>query len=92
MPQLALAVDEALSNVIRHAYKNRCGCEVALDCQAYADCLEFTFADQGESADPGKFFGRPLDEAALDRNLERALTQVESGLDAYSSAHLSAKP
>jgi serine/threonine-protein kinase RsbW len=62
---IALAVDEAVSNVIRHAYKNRCDQEIELNCQAQADCLEFTFIDHGESADPAKFCGQPLDEVAL---------------------------
>ena len=62
---IALAVDEALSNVIRHAYKNRCDQEIELHCQAQAGCLEFTFVDHGESADPAKFCGQPLDEVAL---------------------------
>jgi len=62
---IALAIDEALSNVIRHAYKNRCDQEIELHCQAHADCLEFIFVDRGESADPAKFCGQPLDEVAL---------------------------
>src|SRR4029077_15373065 len=45
---VALAVDEALSNIIRHAYKNRCDQEIELNCLAHADCLEFSFADRGE--------------------------------------------
>jgi anti-sigma regulatory factor (Ser/Thr protein kinase) len=62
---LVLAIDEALSNVIRHAYKNRCDQEIDLDCQAREDCLEFTFTDRGESADPAKFCGQPLNEVSL---------------------------
>ncbi len=62
---IALAIDEALSNVIRHAYKNRCDQEIELNCQAHADCLEFIFTDCGESADPAKFCGQPLDAVAL---------------------------
>jgi serine/threonine-protein kinase RsbW len=62
---IALAIDEALSNVIRHAYKNRRDQEVELFCQARMDCLEFTFVDRGESADPAKFCGQPLDDVAL---------------------------
>ena len=62
---ITLAVDEALSNVIRHAYKNRCDQEIELNCQAQSDCLEFTFVDCGEAADPSRFCAQPLDEAAL---------------------------
>ncbi|HEV2499038.1 MAG TPA: ATP-binding protein [Terriglobia bacterium] len=62
---ITLAVDEALSNVIRHAYKNRCDCEVELNCQAHTDCLEVTFVDRGEPADPSRLCAQPLDEVAL---------------------------
>jgi anti-sigma regulatory factor (Ser/Thr protein kinase) len=62
---ITLAVDEALSNVIRHAYKNRCDQEIELNCQAHSDCLEFTFVDCGEPADPSRFCSQPLDESAL---------------------------
>jgi anti-sigma regulatory factor (Ser/Thr protein kinase) len=62
---ITLAVDEALSNVIRHAYKNECNHEIELNCQAEADCLEFTFIDRGEPADPARICAGPLDEVAL---------------------------
>jgi serine/threonine-protein kinase RsbW len=63
--KITLAVDEALSNVIRHAYKNECNHEIELNCQAEADCLEFTFIDRGEPADPARICAQPLDEVAL---------------------------
>lgn len=62
---ITLAVDEALSNVIRHAYKNRCDQEIELNCQGHSDCLEFSFVDRGEAADPSRFCAQPLDEIAL---------------------------
>ena len=62
---ITLAVDEALSNVIRHAYKNRCDQEIELNCQAHSDSLEFSFVDRGEAADPSRVCARPLDEIAL---------------------------
>jgi len=62
---VALAVDEALSNIIRHAYKNRCDQEIELNCVAHADCLEFSFADRGEAADLSRLCAQPLDESAL---------------------------
>jgi len=62
---ITLAVDEALSNVIRHAYKNRCDQEIELNCQAKSDCLEFTFVECSEAADPSRFCSQPLDGSAL---------------------------
>jgi anti-sigma regulatory factor (Ser/Thr protein kinase) len=62
---ITLAVDEALSNVIRHAYRNECNHEIELNCQAQADSLEFTFVDRGEPADPARICAQPLDEVAL---------------------------
>lgn len=63
--RISLAVDEALSNVIRHAYKNQCDQEIEVHCQECADCLEFIFVDRGEEADPTRFCSQPLDEIAL---------------------------
>jgi serine/threonine-protein kinase RsbW len=62
---VAHAVDEALSNIIRHAYKNRSDREIELSCQAHADCLEFIFVDRGEPADRAKICAQPLDDTAL---------------------------
>lgn len=63
--KITLAVDEALSNVIRHAYNNECNHEIELDCQAQPDCIEFTFIDRGKPADPARICAQPLDEVAL---------------------------
>jgi serine/threonine-protein kinase RsbW len=62
---ITLAVDEALSNIIRHAYKNQCDHEIELNCQAQEDFLEFTFLDRGEPADLSRICAQPLDKAAL---------------------------
>lgn len=73
---ITLAVDEALSNVIRHAYKNECNHEIELDCQARSDCLEFTFIDRGEPADPARICAQPLDEVALGGRGTHLIRQV----------------
>jgi len=62
---VTLAVDEALSNTIRHAYKNRHDQEIELSCQAGADHLEFTLVDRGEPPDPARICGQPLNEVSL---------------------------
>jgi anti-sigma regulatory factor (Ser/Thr protein kinase) len=60
-----LAVDEALANVIRHAYKNRYDQEIELNCRIGADQMEFTILDQGESPDPARICVQPLNDESL---------------------------
>jgi serine/threonine-protein kinase RsbW len=64
------SVDEALANVIRHAYKGQGGLPIELTCRRLL-CgpeskttrgLEVVLADSGEKPDPKKLRGRPLDE------------------------------
>jgi anti-sigma regulatory factor (Ser/Thr protein kinase) len=62
---VTLAVDEALANVIRHAYKNRNDREIELDCQVSADQLVFRLLDQGEPPDPARICGQPLNDVSL---------------------------
>ncbi|HEX7195185.1 MAG TPA: ATP-binding protein [Chthoniobacterales bacterium] len=64
------SVDEAVANVIRHAYKGRPGLPITLSCRklwcgkdANLMCgLEILLEDSGEAADPKKLQGRPLEE------------------------------
>jgi anti-sigma regulatory factor (Ser/Thr protein kinase) len=60
-----LALDEALANVIRHAYKNRYDQEIELDCQVNADQIVFRLLDQGEPPDPARICGQPLNDISL---------------------------
>jgi anti-sigma regulatory factor (Ser/Thr protein kinase) len=62
---VTLAVDEALANIIRHAYKNRYDRQIELNCQAGNDQIEFTLLDQGEPPDPARICGQPLDDVSL---------------------------
>jgi anti-sigma regulatory factor (Ser/Thr protein kinase) len=62
---VTLAVDEALANVIRHAYKNRYDQEIELDCQVSADRMVFRLLDQGEPPDPARICGQPLNDVSL---------------------------
>ena len=59
---IIVAVDEALTNIIRHAYHNRHGEPIGLVCQRRDDGLEFILTDRGEPVDPAKLHGRPLGE------------------------------
>src|SRR5271167_829769 len=63
--EVTLAIDEALANVIRHAYKNHYDREIELNCRAGADQLEFTLIDRGEPVDPARICAQPLDEVSL---------------------------
>ncbi len=63
--EITLALDEALANIIRHAYKNRYDQEIELNCQTGADQMEFTLLDWGEPPDPARICGQPLDEVSL---------------------------
>ena len=59
---VTLALDEAVANVIRHAYKNRNDQEMELDCQAESDRIVFKLLDGGEAPDPDRICGKPLDD------------------------------
>ena len=61
----ALAIDEALANIIRHAYKSRDDQAIHLNCETSPDCLEFTLFDQGEPPDPAKICSVPFNDELL---------------------------
>jgi anti-sigma regulatory factor (Ser/Thr protein kinase) len=63
--EVTLAVDEALANVIRHAYGNCSDRKIEFECLVNEEQMEFTLLDQGEPPDPAKICGQPLDEFAL---------------------------
>ena len=67
---VTLAVDEAVANIIRHAYDCRRDQPIEVRCRrlpAHAAgrgraALEFLLVDRGRSADPAELQGRPLDQ------------------------------
>ena len=67
---LTRAVDEALANVIRHAYANRPGQPIELQCsrvteraaEKHGPALEIVMVDRGVSVTRKKFCGRELDD------------------------------
>jgi len=58
--QITLAIDEALTNVIRHAYHNRRDGPIELECVENGEGLEITLLDQGDAPDPAKICARQL--------------------------------
>src|SRR5262249_39260621 len=64
------AVDEAITNIMRHSYKNRPGKPIELHVKRIGqrpasgrgDGLEVLLCDQGPAVDPAKMRGRRLDE------------------------------
>lgn len=59
---LALAIDEAASNVIRHGYDNRHDCQLALEIRSFPDRLEFILEDSGRKVCPEDIRPRDLNE------------------------------
>jgi anti-sigma regulatory factor (Ser/Thr protein kinase) len=67
LSQIVLALDEALSNVIRHGYAGASGHPILLDLSPSnhpqrGDGVEIVIRDFGRQTDPERICGRPLDE------------------------------
>jgi anti-sigma regulatory factor (Ser/Thr protein kinase) len=62
---VTLAIDEALANVIRHAYKSRHDQKIEFECLVDDQKMEFTLLDQGEAPDPTRICAGPMDDVAL---------------------------
>ena len=66
--RVTLAVDEAITNIIRHAYQNQPGQPIEITCSRHGaggdgpDRLEILLQDRGRAVDPSELHGRPLDE------------------------------
>ena len=68
--RVTLAVDEAVTNIIRHAYQNEPGQPIEITCSCRGpssggdgpDRLEILLQDCGRGVHPSELRGRPLDE------------------------------
>jgi len=60
--KLVLAVDEACTNVIRHAYKNSNDKRIVITFTLSMDRFEIMIRDFGTGADPSTFQGRDLEQ------------------------------
>ena len=59
---IAMAVDEAVTNIIRHTYKSQANCKIEVSVEVTATHLRFTLRDYGPPVDPEKLKGRDLDD------------------------------
>jgi len=59
---MAMAIDEAAANVIRHAYSNRSDARLALEIQSFPDRIEFTLEDRGRKVRVRDIRPRALDD------------------------------
>ncbi len=57
---ITLAVDEALANVIRHAYGGRGDGRIELQCRVGEDELQFRLRDTGDAPDPTRICAREV--------------------------------
>jgi serine/threonine-protein kinase RsbW len=57
---ITLALDEALANVIRHAYHDRTDGLIVMECRETADGLELTLLDNGDAPDRSRICAREI--------------------------------
>jgi anti-sigma regulatory factor (Ser/Thr protein kinase) len=83
--KIVLAVDEACSNVIRHAYKEKPGLPIIITCIIRKHELAIDIIDQGEKVDIKSIKPRPLDEI---RPGGLGVHLIKSVMDNVSYSHL----
>lgn len=58
---IVLGIDEACTNIMRHAYKEECTHPITLICERLEDGVKIRLRDYGVQSDPELMQGRPLD-------------------------------
>ena len=87
---MALAVDEAATNVIRHTYKNRPSGRLALEVRNLRDRLEFVIEDTGPKVRSDTIRPRALDDVrpgGLGSFFIRSFTDSYSYDEAYTEGN-----
>jgi anti-sigma regulatory factor (Ser/Thr protein kinase) len=77
---LTSAVDEAVANVIRHAYRGDYQKPIEVTCQVFPDRLEFVLFDEGIAPDPARIAPHPLDDAALSGRGTHIIRSIMDGV------------
>jgi anti-sigma regulatory factor (Ser/Thr protein kinase) len=62
IPRLVLAVDEACTNIIRHAYGGKTDCRIELRADANQNMWEIVLRDYGTKCDPARLKSRDLND------------------------------
>jgi len=76
---ITLAIDEACTNIIRHAYQSRDDGRIELLCREHDDRVEFILTDYGRPVDLARLRSRSLDEVregGLGTHFIRAIMDV----------------
>jgi anti-sigma regulatory factor (Ser/Thr protein kinase) len=73
---IILAVDEAVANIIRHAYHGETDRPIEVNCEVLGDYLQFRLLDQGEPPDMKRICGKPMDDVALSGRGTHLITMI----------------
>jgi anti-sigma regulatory factor (Ser/Thr protein kinase) len=82
---ITLAIDEACSNIIRHAYGGKTQKPIILKAIIMTDRIRFLIYDQGKAATPDAFQSRNLDEI---RPGGLGVHLIKSVMDKFEYHHL----
>ena len=84
---IVLAVDECLTNVIRHAYHDRSDGLIELECRESVDGLEITMLDNGDAPDRSKICAHEMGSDQPGGLGTHIITQVMDHVSYEKSPH-----